>query len=100
MSGRLQTAASAVRPGRACRRGSPGRQFPLSSADKVANLQTSETGTFGVLQLRLRPDSYTWRFIPEPGQGTYTDSGSASCHGVPVRRCRRGSEPVEGLARA
>lgn len=58
-------------------------QFPLSNTDKVANLQASETGTFGVLQLRLQPDSYTWRFVPEPGQGTYTDSGSAACHGAP-----------------
>lgn len=57
-------------------------QFPLANKDKVANLQASETGTFGVLQLRLRPDSYTWHFIPEPGQGRYTDSGSARCHGA------------------
>jgi hypothetical protein len=35
--------------------------------------------TFGVLELTLRPGSYSWRFVPEAG-ATFTDSGSARCH--------------------
>jgi len=35
--------------------------------------------TFGILKLRLKPGSYTWRFIPEAGR-TFTDSGSTGCH--------------------
>jgi hypothetical protein len=34
---------------------------------------------FGVLRLTLRAGSYDFRFIPEAG-GTYTDSGSGTCH--------------------
>jgi hypothetical protein len=36
-------------------------------------------GTFDVLVLTLRPDAYTWRFVPEGGK-TFTDSGSQPCH--------------------
>lgn len=35
--------------------------------------------TFGVLKLTLRPKSYEWQFVPEPG-GSFSDAGSASCH--------------------
>jgi 3',5'-cyclic AMP phosphodiesterase CpdA len=35
--------------------------------------------TFGVLELTLRPGSYSWRFVPEAGS-TFTDAGSARCH--------------------
>jgi hypothetical protein len=35
-----------------------------------------------VLQLTLHASSYDWRFVPIAGQ-TFTDSGSASCHGKP-----------------
>jgi hypothetical protein len=35
--------------------------------------------TFGVMKLTLHPTSYDWQFVPEPG-GTFTDSGSDSCH--------------------
>jgi hypothetical protein len=34
--------------------------------------------TFGVLALRLSPDRYSWRFVPERGR-TYRDSGTARC---------------------
>jgi uncharacterized protein YaiE (UPF0345 family) len=36
----------------------------------------------GVLKLTLRAGSYDWNFIPVAGQ-TFTDSGSADCHGRP-----------------
>jgi hypothetical protein len=45
--------------------------FPTSEA--------RESGTFGVLRLVLRDDSYSWQFLPKPGQ-TFADAGSASCH--------------------
>jgi len=34
--------------------------------------------TFGVLSLTLRPDSYSWRFVPERG-ASFTDAGSSAC---------------------
>jgi hemolysin type calcium-binding protein len=37
------------------------------------------SGTFGVLELRLHPGSYDWRFVRESGR-PFTDSGSADCH--------------------
>ncbi len=48
----------------------------------VTSLSTSEVrnaSTYGVLKLILRPTSYSWQFIPVPGQ-TFTDSGTTSCH--------------------
>lgn len=43
------------------------------------NREAAEDSTYGVLQLTLGEGSYDWRFVPERG-GTYTDSGSGSCH--------------------
>ena len=37
-----------------------------------------DTGTFGVLRLRLGPRGYTWRFLPA-ADGTFTDAGSGDC---------------------
>jgi acid phosphatase type 7 len=48
----------------------------------VTSLSTSEVrnaSTYGVLKLILRPASYSWQFIPVPGQ-TFTDSGATPCH--------------------
>lgn len=42
-----------------------------------------ENGTFGVLKLTLKTGGYDWQFIPAAGEGSFTDSGSASCHGRP-----------------
>jgi hypothetical protein len=36
--------------------------------------------THGVLRLVLYPDRYRWQFIPAPGFGSFTDSGSAPCN--------------------
>jgi hypothetical protein len=41
--------------------------------------EEGQTGTFGVLELKLYNDRYDWRFVPIAGQ-TYTDSGSQACH--------------------
>lgn len=39
----------------------------------------SDYTSFGVLQLTLHPTSYSWQFLP--AVGSFTDSGSATCHG-------------------
>jgi hypothetical protein len=46
------------------------------------NSQVFNSNTFGVLKLTLHADSYDWQFIPATftGNGTFTDSGTASCH--------------------
>jgi hypothetical protein len=38
-----------------------------------------DSRTYGVLQLRLRPRSYHWTFVPEAGR-RFTDTGARSCH--------------------
>jgi acid phosphatase type 7 len=43
------------------------------------NSEVRNHDTFGVLRLTLRPNSYDWEFVPVAG-GTFTDSGSGSCH--------------------
>ena len=42
-------------------------------------LEVEDHETFGVLQLSLDPGSYSWEFLPA-GTGTFTDSGTTSCH--------------------
>ena len=49
-----------------------------SIATVAANSVVRDTTTFGVLALKLHAGSYDWTF--EPAVGTFTDSGSASCH--------------------
>jgi chitodextrinase len=48
------------------------------------NSEVRDTTTFGVLQLTLHPTGYDWQFVPDSGSGTFTDSGSGSCHDGPV----------------
>jgi hypothetical protein len=62
------------------------RQFNVGTGGEVVQAPTtpfpgSETygAEYGVLKLTLRPGGYDWEFLPVPG-GTYTDSGSNSCH--------------------
>ncbi len=47
------------------------------------NSEIKNSTTFGVLQLTLHSSSYDWKFVPIAGQ-TFTDSGTAACHGKPV----------------
>ncbi len=49
-----------------------------SIATVAANSVVRDTTTFGVLALTLHSSGYSWSF--EPAVGTFTDSGSASCH--------------------
>jgi calcineurin-like phosphoesterase family protein/fibronectin type III domain protein len=46
-----------------------------------ANSLVRNSDTFGVLALTLHASSYDWRFAPEAGR-SFTDTGSASCHGA------------------
>ena len=47
-----------------------------------ANSLVRSSGTFGVLKLTLHASGYDFQFVPEAG-GTFTDSGSATCHRAP-----------------
>jgi acid phosphatase type 7 len=63
------------------------RQFVVGTGGKThygfrtvePNSQVRNSGTFGVLRLTLRPSSYSWRFLPEPGKA-FTDAGKGTCH--------------------
>jgi hypothetical protein len=44
----------------------------------AANSLVRNTTSFGVLELTLHSTSYSWKFVP--ATGSFTDSGSASCH--------------------
>jgi acid phosphatase type 7 len=46
------------------------------------NSEIRSTGVLGVLKLTLSPTGYTWQFLPVAG-GSFSDSGSGSCHGAP-----------------
>lgn len=51
-------------------------QFATNTPTRVAGSDTA----FGVLELWLHANSYSWRFDAVP-PSTFTDSGSAPCHG-------------------
>lgn len=53
---------------------SHGRFYTLNPASEVR-----DNSTFGVLELTLGAEDYMWRFVPVAG-GTFSDSGSGSCH--------------------
>jgi acid phosphatase type 7 len=63
------------------------RQFVVGTGGKTLynfpsikpNSQARNNTTYGVLMLKLQSSSYSWRFVPEAG-GTFTDSGTTSCH--------------------
>jgi hypothetical protein len=41
--------------------------------------EVRDRNTHGVLRLVLYPNRYRWQFIPAPGFGSFTDSGTESC---------------------
>ena len=47
--------------------------------DPIANSEVRNDDAFGVLKLVLRPASYDWEFVPEPGN-TFADAGIGACH--------------------
>jgi hypothetical protein len=48
-------------------------------AAPVPNSEVRQNTTYGVLKLTLRTGAYDWTFVPAPGSGTFTDSGSGVC---------------------
>ncbi len=62
--------------------GTGGAFFTGLSSRRAANSEVAQNNTFGVLRLTLHATSYDWQFVPVAG-GTFTDSGSAPCHGPP-----------------
>jgi hypothetical protein len=59
--------------------GTGGKNHYPFSGTFIANSETHNDDTFGVLKLTLQPTAYRWEFIPEAGK-TFTDSGSGTCH--------------------
>jgi len=51
--------------------------YPLQGG--APNLEASNASTYGVLQMTLRPTSYSWSFVPTKAGG-FTDSGTGNCH--------------------
>jgi hypothetical protein len=47
---------------------------------RLGALETTLTGTHGVLELTLHPDGYDWQFVSADGARPVAASGSASCH--------------------
>jgi len=60
-----------------------GGKSQLAMGTLKPNSEVRQNSAFGVLELALHDNGYNWRFAPEAGQ-SYTDSGSASCHGTPA----------------
>jgi fibronectin type III domain protein len=55
---------------------------PVTPGDPDTSQITDYT-SFGILRLTLHPGSYDWQFVPAVG-GSFTDSGTASCHSSPT----------------
>ena len=58
--------------------GTGGRSHYALGTVKV-NSQVYNGDTYGVMKLTLSAGSYAWQFVPVAG-GTFTDSGTGSCH--------------------
>ena len=79
-----QNPDGAADPGRGIREfvvGTGGRN-QRGFAAPLATSEVRSTKIYGVLQLRLHPDSYDWKFIPIAGSD-FTDSGTGTCHTRP-----------------
>ncbi len=64
--------------------GTGGTTIVANAGTRPANLVTNENGTYGFLQLTLRPTGYDYQFVPatqrDGAAGVYTDQGSGNCH--------------------
>jgi hypothetical protein len=62
--------------------GTGGGETHSNYVNSPANVEASDNGNFsrGVIRLTLYPKSYRWEFLHAQGQGTFSDSGTASCH--------------------
>jgi hypothetical protein len=61
--------------------GTGGRDF--YSIGTSPNVEASNSGTWGVLELTLSSSGYAWRFVPVAGS-SFTDEGSALCKPKPT----------------
>ncbi len=59
-------------------------EFPDGVFIPKPNSIVRNNETHGVLKLTLHPSSYDWQFVPVPGEGDFTDSGTGHCHDGPV----------------
>jgi hypothetical protein len=62
--------------------GTGGGETLGSFVTSAPNTQVRNNTAFGVLLLTLKSSSYDYRFLSASG-GTFSDSGSGSCHGAP-----------------
>jgi uncharacterized repeat protein (TIGR01451 family) len=60
------------------------------------NSEVRSTGTYGVLELALRPGAYEWLFIPEAGK-TFSDSGTGICHATADLSVTKSDSPDPAL---
>jgi hypothetical protein len=59
--------------------GTGGRSLYMWPGSPLPETAVRANDTYGLLELTLGPTDYSWEFIPVSG-GTFTDSGSGSCH--------------------
>ena len=65
-----------------------GGAFSIDEATPQPNSVVYDDTSYGVLKLALHQNGYDWQFLPvadgvDPAGGSFTDSGSATCHGPP-----------------
>jgi acid phosphatase type 7 len=73
--------------------GTGGAFFTGGLSTLIPHSQIAQNDTFGVLKLTLRPDSYSWTFVPEAG-GTFTDSGTTLCRDAPPESVANAPAPI------
>ena len=59
--------------------GTGGRSLYAWPGDASAHTEVRANDTYGLLELQVGASNYTWRFVRAAG-GTFTDTGSGSCH--------------------
>lgn len=76
-----QTPLGVADPDRGIRQfvvGTGGRNLTRFVSDQP-NSEVRDATSFGILRIRLRPNTYDWDFVPISGQ-TFTDRGVGVCH--------------------
>jgi hypothetical protein len=64
--------------------GTGGRSHGVKISAIQPNNEVLDSTSYGMLRLTLAKGSYSWQFVPDQqaGNGKFTDTGSATCHGV------------------
>lgn len=60
--------------------GTGGEDHATFKSTPAKHSQVRNNTTFGVLRLVLHSSGYSWTFLPDLTSGTFTDSGSRTCH--------------------